>query len=137
MESVVYLAEDFQDLPFDVSKHAEALRSFAILNLLPVSIKPALRARELIFIRFPSCKFRIGVTNNPNPHKGTAGNVGRIAFEIICQADNPTEAAQVCGEVERYFLRHYPGRFLHHVKEAEQEILSSKYVYVACYAPGE
>ena len=136
-EPVVYLVKDFQDLPFDVSKHSEALKSFAALNLLPQSLKPALRVRDLVFIRIPSCKFRIGVTSSPDMQEGRESSEGSIAFEVIYQADNPLEAKQVRGEVERYFLRHYPGRTLSSAKEAEERILTGNYVYVTCYTPNE
>ena len=132
-ESVVYLEKDFQDLPFDVSKHSEALKSFEALNLLPQSIKPALCVRDLIFIRVPSCMFRIGVTENPIVQEKKESGKGSIAFEVIYQTDTPIEAQQVCGEVERYFLRHYPGRTLSRAKEAEDGMLTGNYVYVTCY----
>ena len=132
---IVDLATDFQDLPFDVSKHSEAFDSFAALNLLPQSIEPTLRARDLIFVRVPSCKFRIGVTGDPGAQEEIENNHGGIAFEIIYRADDPIEAHQVRGEVERYFLRHYPGRTLRSANEAGAEAVTGDCVYVTCQNP--
>ena len=122
---------DFQGLPFDVSVHSEALKAFAALNLLPQSIEPALRARDLIFVRLPSCKFRIGVTCDPAAQAESESRGGSLAFEVIYKADDPTAAFQVRGDVERYFLRHYPGRTLTDAAAANEQP-AGQYVYVAC-----
>ncbi len=132
-EIPLYAVEDFQDLPFEVSRHTEALKSFAALNLAPESIRPALRARELVFVRVPSCTFRIGVTVDPELHEKCEIGNGSIAFEQIYQADDPTQAAHIRDEVERYFLRHYPGRTLSGSQVTRATNPTGNYVYVICY----
>src|SRR5579871_4882774 len=127
---VLYEMEDFHDLPFDVSKHAEGLNAFAALNLLPQSLKPALCARDLVFVRVPSSTFKIGVTDDPEAQERKEKSEGSIAFEVLYQADNTVEAEQVRREVERYFLRHYPGRTLSSEKKTGAEILIGAYVYI-------
>lgn len=129
----VYVVEDFAELPFDVSRHSEALNSFAALNLAPESIRPALRARDLVFVRFPSCKFRIGVTGDPELWESLEIDKGCIAFEQIYQADDSIQAEQIRAEVERYFLRHYPGCTLSSTYELEAANPTGNCVYVACY----
>jgi hypothetical protein len=127
------LVGDFQDLPFDLSNHEEALKSFAALNLLPQSIKPALCARDLIFVKVPSCKFRIGVTSEPDVWEKIDSNGGTAAFEVIYKATSPEEADLVRGEVERYFLRHYPGRILSGGNASVTGILFGNFVYISCH----
>ena len=122
--------EDFSDLPFDVSRHAEALTAFAALNLTAASLRPMLRARELVFFRFPSCQFRIGVTPDPTVSEKIESDHNRIAFEVICRADSTTEAESIRHEVERYFLRHYPGRTLR--GEQEHTALGNS-VTITCF----
>lgn len=128
---------DFQDLQFDVSKHSEALKSFKTLNLLPRSIKPTLRARDLIFVKIPKCKIRIGVTGNLDSLMAKETSNGRIAFEVIYKADDLIDAHEVCAEVRRYFLRHFPGRILKDTIVDTETFLDINYVFISCYEPGD
>ena len=123
--------EDYSDLPFDVSKHSEALKSHAAMNLSTQSLRPVLRVRELIFFRVPFCRFRIGTTKNPDLQQKIESDGGSLAFETLFYADSTSEATRVQREVESYFLRHFPGRTL----ADEKEIAAGDAVYVACYPP--
>ena len=64
-----YETLDYSNLGFDVLHdlhHVEALHAFAALGLDPRSVKPALRARDLVLVRLPPgrSRFHIGVTAN-------------------------------------------------------------------------
>jgi hypothetical protein len=123
-------AEPLHDPPFDVSQHQEALRSFARMGLAQASLRPALRARDLVFNRHPGCRFGIRLAVAPEAAKAEAILGGAIAFEVIHPAESALEAASVRGEVERYFLRHFPGRTLR-AEEADGSV--GTWVCVACY----
>jgi len=120
MEEAILLAEyaaiDLNDLDFDVARHAEGLRAFGRLALEPISIKPALRARDLALVRFPESKFLIGITDNAAQQEQAEQEKGSVGFAVIHtprEANRATEEAEtVRHEVERYFLRHFPGRTL-------------------------
>lgn len=99
-----YAEIDFTDLDFDIESHREGIKAMARLGLHPHSVKPTLRARNLVFVRVLSAKFRVGIV----PGDCTE----QAPFEVIYQADSLAEAKGIRGEVERYFLRHFPGRVL-------------------------
>ena len=125
-------ADDFSDLGMDVERHREALTSFARLNLGHLSVRPALRAREVVFVKIPSCRFAFGITGDPGFQEQEEAERGAIGFEVIHAAAGVAEAGQVRDEVERYFLRHFPGRTLPRPAEWPTE---GVYVYVTCHAP--
>ena len=60
---------------------------------------------------------------------------GCCALESIFQDGNPEETEQVRSDVERYFLRHFPGRTIK-APAADFSRLkgSGNVVFVACYA---
>jgi hypothetical protein len=118
-----YAALDLGGLPFDVTRHAEALDAFARLGLPASSVRPALRARDLVFRRIPSGPFRISLAEAGAP----APADGCTHFEIIYEAATPEEARAVRGDVERYFQRHFPGRTL------AGEVSEGCRVTVTCY----
>src|SRR4051812_3273434 len=108
-----YAHLDFSDLGFDVARHRESLGAFVRLNLDARSVKPALRAREGVFVRAPSGSFYIGVSQqDPTALEAAERSEGCREFAVICRADTGTEATLVRNDVERYFLRHFPGRTL-------------------------
>ena len=60
-ENPIYALEDYTDLPINLTRHTEAFKSFTTLNLAANSIRPALIARDLVFVQLPECKFRFGI----------------------------------------------------------------------------
>lgn len=133
-EAANYDGLDLSDLPFDIERHREGIRAFAKLNLDPQSVKPALRARDLVSIRVSSGMFRIGAAGGDTAAQEAAEKArGGTDFEIIHQCTGPEEAATIRSEVERYFLRHFPGRTLQGTPNAASS--PPYFVYVARYAP--
>ena len=133
-EPVVYHAVDFQDLPFDVSRHVEALKSFAALDIPPRSVRPALRARDIVVVRRPSCRFRFGVALDAGAGAPRHGEGGES--EVIHEAASADEARGVCADVERYFLRHFPGRTLSRASEATASATNGTVVTIS-WRPSE
>ena len=125
--------DDFSDLGFDITPHREALTSFARLNLELVSIRPALRARDLVFVRVPACRFAIGLTDDPVRQEASEVSRGCLGFVVIYEAESAAQAALVRHDVERYFLRHYPGRTMAWPNQTVPA--EGVYVYITCYAP--
>ena len=125
-------ADDLGDLGFDMEPHRETFVSFAKMQLTPLAVRPALRARNMAFVRFPSSRIALRITEDPARQE--AVEVGRegIGFAVIHQASSDEDAWDVCAEVERYFLRHFPGRTLASEKGTGSP---GKYVIIVCYAP--
>lgn len=123
-------AEDFSDLGFDMEPHRETFISFAKMNLAAIAVKPTLRARDTVVVRFPGTQFALRVTDDPARQEAEEIRRGSIAFAVIHQAESAEGASQVRAEVERYFLRHFPGRTL---AEAKPPSPSGHYVYIVCF----
>jgi hypothetical protein len=124
--------EDFSDLDFDIGRHSEALPKFAELEIAGPSIKAGLRAREIVTVRVPSGNFRIGVTQDAEAEESMERDNGCAFLAVIHEADGDSEAQLVRDDVERYFLRHFPGRILKRPEEGLSSPAGSL-VYVACY----
>jgi hypothetical protein len=133
---------DFSDLGVDMARHQESLGAFARMKLDARSVRPVLRARDLVFVRVPSGSFLIGVTGGDlSAQEEAEKRRGCTDFEVIHETARVEEAHAVRAEVERYFLRHFPRRTLsgaHGVgavdsKDSEEQ--PSYHVYVACYVP--
>jgi hypothetical protein len=105
------------------------------MNLDPASIRPTLRARDLVFIRLPACRFAFGVTSDPQAQSETEGIRGSLAYQLIHEADSVEEARRVRDEVERYFLRHYPGRTLPEMQGIPALGAAKTSVFILCYPP--
>jgi hypothetical protein len=126
--------DELSNLGFDVERHREALNAFSRMDLDPRAVRPALRARDLVLVRVPSGKFRIGVERSAAPERAE-GSWDCIQSEVICEAAEPDEAEAIRAEVERYFLRHFPGRTLTAQTPSPGEKTGPCRVFIALYAP--
>jgi hypothetical protein len=126
-------ADDFSDLGFDMEPHREIFVSFAKMKLSPRAVRPALRARDMAFIRLPSSQIALRLTADPAQQEAIEAGRGGIGFSVIHSAAHLEEAQQVRVEVERYFLRHFPGRT---VAAEEGTDSPGNSVVIVCYAPG-
>ena len=127
---------DFSDLNFDVQRHHEALLSFTRIGIAANSVKPALRARDVVLVRFPSDRFLIGVTAHLSGQESREKTHDGTHFETIHEASREKEAGEIRTEVERYFRRHFPGRVLSGDQSVNlPEGTATYFVFVACYAP--
>ena len=128
------ISTDFTDLGFDLEPHRETVASFAKMNLAPSAVQPALRARDMAFVRFPSSRIALRVTEDHTRQEAVETSRGGIGFAVIHQAENAEDAWDIRAEVERYFLRHFPGRTL---AESEATSRGGTSVYIVCFAPPE
>jgi len=128
LHSVGYGEVDIDGLDFDVERHRESIPAMFRLALDSRSIRPALRARNIVFVRVPDGKFRVGVASGD-------GKIGDYA--AIHETPSQEEAETVRNEVERYFLRHFPGRTIKDEPGVDpiDEAAETYSVYVASYAP--
>ena len=99
---------DYADLPFDLAPHREVPASCVKLGLHPASIRPLLWARDLVLVRAPGTRFHLGIVSEGSPV--AVWSAGVVAAQVIYTAVDAAEALLIRGEVERYFLRHFPGR---------------------------
>lgn len=127
----IYRLEDYTDLPFDLTRHTEAFKSFSVLILAANSIRAALIARDLVFVQLPHCMFCFSIDDCLEVTKSMHDAEGFLSYQIIHHAESVDEANLVCSDVERYFLRHYPGRIL---KSPAIQNHSGIFVTITCYS---
>src|SRR4051794_19836081 len=115
---------DFIELGLDSERHSEALGAFERMHLNPFSVKATLLAREHVFVRVPSGTFRISIRMQP------AETSDRAECVVIHEAADREEAVTVRAEVERYFLRHFPGRTLVDVTPTGNVLVGEASTYI-------
>lgn len=94
------------DLDFDLEVHREAIEALSKAGTAGDSIAAIIRARNVAMVELPESRLSVGVcTDNavPSPSDGTS-------VRIVYSASDLKDADSVRSEVEKYFLRHFPGR---------------------------
>ena len=102
--------EEFDDIGFDIAKHREALPKLAELGIVGPSLKAALRAREAVTVHRPTGKFRISVSEDLQTDAAGELQNGCTLLSVIHHGTDPLDSQRIRRDVERYFLRHFPGR---------------------------
>jgi len=93
-------------LDFDIGVHREAIEVLTNSGLNPASIDAILRARNVALVELPDSRLSVGVGSNtaiPSPSDGTT-------VKVVFTTDLLVDAEKVKSDVEKYFLRHFPGR---------------------------
>ena len=103
--------------------------SFSRLQLDPISIEATLHAREIAIVTFPSCRFGISLGGSFENRSDV------INSEIIYRSDDITKAERVRAEVERYLLRHFPGRVLKQEGNKTPGGGGEASVCIVCFSP--
>jgi len=125
------MTHDYTSLAFDIGPHKEALRIFDRYGYDAASVIAALIARDLVYRRMPQGKFRIdcGVDS---------GCSDSASFSALHRTSNAMEARLVKYEVERYFMRHFPGRCLNKIDDGQDRLpRAAKYVVYTTMLPSE
>jgi len=125
------MTHDYTGLPFDVRPHKEALRVFDRYGYGVASVIAALTARDLICRRMPHSKFRIDCAVD-------SGHSESTSFAVLYRTSDAKEARLVKYEVERYFMRHFPGRCLNKIDDPQDRLPpAAKYVVFTILLPLE
>jgi hypothetical protein len=93
--------ETYADMGFDIAPHREALTAFALLGLKEESYRPTLKARDAITTRYAGNLFYIALGDGAEPSN----------TELLYDGETEGQAQVIRADVERYFLRHFPGRY--------------------------
>jgi hypothetical protein len=127
------LAVAYSDLGFDITPHREAIGKLIDYGYDAPTIRATLTARDIIFVRVVNSRFRIDVWNDPS----TLPNPAAFAGDVIFEASDAAQARQVREDVERYFLRHFPGRYVRPDMPAMEADDGATYVVITLFAPAD
>jgi hypothetical protein len=130
-DSMPPVTDKYSDLGFDVERHREAFRRFAELDMSESGVRATLIAREAVFHRHPTCRFRIGSTAEWEASKREEAARGAVDLVQLYHAEDPAAVEGVRSDVYRYFHRHFPGRCL----EPKPEPDAASDVYIALFLP--
>lgn len=95
-----------RDLGFDLAIHQEAIEIMTKAGLGEASIDAILRARNAAIVDLPGSRLSVGIAEEsavPSPSDGTG-------VRVVCSGEEARDAFTVRLDVEKYFLRHFPGR---------------------------
>jgi len=125
------MTHDYTSLAFDIGPHKEALRIFDRYGYDAASVIATLIARDLIHRRMPHGKFRIDCAVD-------LGRSDSATFTALHRTSDAKEARLVKYEVERYFMRHFPGRCLNKIDDGQDRLpRAAKYVVFTTMLPSE
>ncbi|WP_119320627.1 hypothetical protein [Capsulimonas corticalis] len=131
MEKNINNLNDFAESGIDLVKHREVLEALSRLGVDPKSVKPTLAAREMAVGKYEGAGIYIAVGSAASQVVSTFGGTAIISVEPMEHTSSLEDALQIRADAERYFTRHFPGRYLNNVAPASAPQGSTVFVVFA------